>query len=411
MIFSKTDLGAEQLGDPELVSSMFTAVQQFIKDSFSAEGELNKMGYGDNQIFIERGNHLYMAAIAFGEPDKELQETMGTAIEKIEYSYAGVVEEWDGQTNRFSDIEKLVAPVLALTAGVTRSEVLAATTTRDVKVLSQLEFFQGFVRLKVGVKNDTEAVITKVTLDIDYNEDVLRLQRIEPASYKTSGARVMLNVLNPGEKSSVAFYFDPQICTETNIDGIVRFRDYKGVLSSVTMKTRKAEVVCPLFFTKEHANTAMLKRLIETELMERDSKVYSITKLPPYVKHKDIFEVCRQVVLSHDVHMVREFVTYNPFSGEAWFYGETKVKGYKIVIRTAVREDNMIEFFAASTVIKAVTGLLAEFNHTLVSMVVERYSDVKIEQIYDEGTKHQVQSKALVDKLGEGEATAGETDQ
>ncbi len=411
MIFSKTDLGADQLGDPELVSSMFTAVQQFIKDSFSAEGELNKMGYGDNQIFIERGNHVYMAAIAFGEPDMEFHDKMSTAIEKIEYAYAGVIEAWDGQTNRFSDMEKYVAPVLGLTAGITRGDVRAATTTREIKMLSQLEFFQGFVRLKVGVKNDMEAVVTKVTLDIDYNEDVLRLQRIEPASYKTSGARVMLNVLNPGEKSSVAFYFDPQICTETNIDGIVRFRDYKGVLQSQTMKTRKAEVVCPLFFTKEHANTAMLKRLIETELAERDSKIYTITKIPPYVKHKDIFEVCKQVVLSHDVHMVREFVTYNPFSGEAWFYGETKVKGYKIVIRTAAREDNMIEFFAASSTIKAVTGLLAEFNHTLVAMVNERYSDVKIEQVYDEGTKHEVQAKALVDKLGEGEATAGETDQ
>ena len=411
MIYSKTDIGQQQLGDPELVSSMFTAVQQFIKDSFSAEGELNKMGYGDNQIVIERGNQVFMAVITFGEPDKDLQETMSTAIEKMAYAYAGIIEAWDGQQNRFADVEKYVAPVLALTAGVTRQDVLSATTTKDIKVLSQLEFFQGFVRLKVGVKNDTEAVITKVTLDIDYNEDVLRLQRIEPASYKTSGARVMLNVLNPGEKSSVAFYFDPQICTETNIDGIVRFRDYKGVLSSVTMKTRKAEVVCPLFFTKEHANTAMLKRLIENELQEKDSKVYTITKLPPYVKHKDIFDVAKSVVLSHDVHMVREFVSYNPFSGEAWFYGETKVKNYKIVIRAAVREDNTIEFFAASTVIKAVTGLLAEFNHTLMSMIVERYSDVKIEQVYDEAKKHEIQAKSLVERLGEGEAGAGETEQ
>ncbi len=411
MIYSKTDIGRESLGDPELVSSMFTAVQQFIKDSFSAEGELNKMGYGENQIVIERGKSVFMATINFGEPDKELQETMQTACEKMEYAYAGIIEKWDGNAGSFQNLDKIVAPILALTSGITRQDVLAATTTRDVKVLSQLEFFQGFVRLKVGIKNDTEAVITKVTLDIDFNEDVLRLQRIEPASYKTSGARVMLNVLNPGEKSSVAFYFDPQICTETNIDGIVRFRDYKGVLSSVTMKTRKAEVVCPLFFTKEHANTAMLKRLIENELQEKDSKIYTITKLPPYVKYKDIFDVAKSVVLSHDVHMVREFVSYNPFSGEAWFYGETKVKNYKIVIRAAVREDNTIEFFAASTVIKAVTGLLAEFNHTLVSMIVERYSDVKIEQVYDEATKHAIQSKALVDKLGESEAGAGETEQ
>jgi hypothetical protein len=42
---------------------------------------------------------------------------------------------------------------------------------------------------------------------------------------------------------------------------------------------------------------------------------------------------------------------------------------------------------------------------------MERYSDVKIEQIYDEGKKHEIQSKSLVDKLGESEARAGETDQ
>ena len=412
LLYSKTDMGLQKFEDPELVSSMFTAVQSFIKDSFAAEGELNKMGYGDNQIIIERGKHIFMAAIIYGEPDQEFMDKVRDVIEGIELSYAGVVEEWDGMMDAFSDMEAKFAPILALTVGVSRREVQLATTKQEVRMLSELEFFQGFVRLKVGIKNNTPMVITKVTVDIEYNEDVLRLGRVEPAAYRTAGAKVLLGVLNPGEKSSVAYYFDPQICTESQIDGVCRYRDASGVLHTVSMKTRRAEVVCPLFFTKEHANTAMLKRLVEAELTEKDAKVFEIQKVPPYIKYKDIFDLVKTVVNAHDVQMVREFTRFNPFQGEAWFYGETKVKGYKIVIRTSVIEEGKtIEFFAASTNMKAITGLLAEFNHTLNSTIIEKYSDLKIALLFDNEVKAEIERKSLMSRMSSEELEGGETDQ
>jgi hypothetical protein len=412
LLYSKTDMGSQKFEDPELVSSMFTAVQSFIKDSFAAEGELNKMGYGENQIIIERGKHIFMAAIVYGEPDQEFTDKVRDTIEGIELSYAGVVEEWDGMMDSFADMDSKVAPIVALTAGISRREVQFATTKQEVRMLSELEFFQGFVRLKVGIKNNTPMVITKVTVDIEYNEDVLRLGRVEPAAYRTSGAKVLLGVLNPGEKSSVAYYFDPQICTESQIDGVCRFRDASGVLHTVSMKTRKAEVVCPLFFTKEHANTAMLKRLVESELPEKDAKVFEIQKMPPYIKWKDVFDLVKSVVNAHDVQMVREFTRFNPFQGEAWFYGETKVKNYKIVIRAAVIEEgNTIEFFAASPNMKAITGLLAEFNHTLNSTVIEKYSDLKIALVFDNEAKAEAERKSLMSQMSSEELAGGETEQ
>ncbi len=412
LLYSKTDMGHQKFEDPELVSSMFTAVQSFIKDSFAAEGELNKMGYGDNQIIIERGRHIFIAAIVYGEPDQEFTDKVRDVIEGIELSYAGIVEEWDGMMDAFSDMETKVAPIAALTLGVSRREVQLATTKQEVRMLSELEFFQGFVRLKVGVKNNTAMVITKVTVDIEYNEDVLRLGRVEPAAYRTAGAKVLLGVLNPAEKSSVAYYFDPQICTESQIDGVCRYRDATGVLHTVSMKTRRAEVVCPLFFTKEHANTAMLKRLVEAELSEKDSKVFQIQKMPPYIKWKDVFDLVKSVVNAHDVQMVREFTKYNTFQGEAWFYGETKVKRYKIVIRVSVIEEtDTIEFFAASPNMKAITGLLAEFNHTLNSMVIEKYSDLKIELLFDNDVKAEIDRKSLMSQMSSDELEGGETEQ
>ncbi len=412
MLYAKTDMGQAKFEDPELVSSMFTAVTSFIKDSFQSEGELNKMGYGDNQIIIERGRSVFMAAIVYGEPDQEFHDQMKAAIENLELSYAGMIEEWDGMMDHFSDMEVKLVGITSLTAGITRREVQLATTKQEVLMLSELEFFQGFVRLKCGIKNNTPSVITKATVDIEYNEDVLRLARVEPAAYRTAGAKVLLGVLNPGEKSSVAYYFDPQICTESQIDGVCRYRDASGVLYTVAMKTRKAEVVCPLFFTKEHANTAMLKRLVEAELGEKDSKVFEIQKIPPYIKHKDVFDLIKSVVNAHDVQMVREFTKYNPFHGEAWFYGETKVKGYKIVIRaTVIEETNAIEFFAASTNMKAITGLLAEFNHTLNSMVIEKYSDLKIAQIFDSQAKAEIEKRTLMSTMSSADLAGGETEQ
>jgi large repetitive protein len=412
MVFSKLDAGDVKLEDPELVSSMFSAVQSFIKDSFQAQGELNRLGFGENTILMERGTSIFMAAIIYGEPTNELTDAMRETIRTIENAYAGIIEEWDGSTTSLEAIDQYVEPFFALTAGRSREDVKAALTEKVVKMPSELEFFQGFVRLKCGVKNDTESVITKVTVSIDFNEDVLRLHHIEPDTYKFQGSEVQLGVLNPGEKVSVAYYFDPQICTESQIDGVGRYRDAKGAVHSIAMKTRKAEVVCPIFFTKEHANTAMLKRLVEGELDQRDSKVYTITQLPEGLKWSEVFSLAKEVVLGHDVHLVRDFVVEEPYHGEAWFYGETKVKGYKIVIRASVIADgSKLEFFAASTQIRAITGLLAEFNHTLTALIGRKYATLKLKSEFGDDIKQDIQKKSLMGKMGQAELEGGETDQ
>ncbi len=412
LIHTSFAAGSPEMENAGLVSSMLTAVRQFIKDSFSQEGELSKMGYGDNTILFEKGNHIFMAVIVFGEPEKEMQEAVQAAVERMEYAYAGILEQWDGNVSRFSGFEQFVAPLFDLTSGWARADVVSARTRKDVKILSQIEFFQGFVRLKVGVKNDTDAVITRAALDVQFNEDILRLVRIEPQTYKTTGPRVTLGNIETGEKSSVAYYFDPQICTETNIDGILTYRDAKATIRTLTMKTRKAEVVCPLFFTKEHASTAALKRLVEGELPDRDAKVYQLESLPPGKGVDSVFELCKEVVLAHDVQLVREFVHDRPFSGEAWFYGETRVKGHKVVIRAAVYEtDGTVEFFVASSSIRSVTGLLAEFNHTLQQLVAARSPGLGLRPVMDDALKGEISGRAQIGRLAEAEAVADESDQ
>lgn len=263
--------------------------------------------------------------------------------------------------------------------------------------------------MTVNVKNGMNILAARTQVVLDYNEDVLRLQRIEPSNHRASGSRVLLGDLKPGQESKLTYYLDPQICTESIVDGVVQFKLPDGKTEAITMKPLKAEVVCPLFFTKEVASSALLKRLVETELQNRDSKVYH-PKLELGVKHQKIFDLAKSAVVAHDVKEVREFKSYNPFSAEVWFYGETKVKGYKIVIRTAVREaDNVIEFFAASSEVRAVTGLLAELNHQLAADLETNLPGVTLDQVFDETFKKKVQAQAQIGKLAD-EVAAGETE-
>ncbi|HEX9710593.1 MAG TPA: hypothetical protein VGB42_11595 [Candidatus Thermoplasmatota archaeon] len=285
-----------------------------------------------------------------------------------------------------------------------------AVITGKVEVTPESEFYQGFVRFTVSVANGMNVPAGRMQVILDYNEDILRLQRIEPTNLRAAGSRVLLGDVKPGDTKRLVYYLDPQICTESLVDGVVQYRLPDGKTKAVNMRPMKAEVVCPLFFTKEVASSALLKRLVENELKVRDSKVYHTT-LGMGAQHSKVYDVAKSAVSAHDVKEVREFLTYNPYAAECWFYGETKVKGYKIVIRAAVREqENVVELFAASTEAKAVTGLLAELNRQLVTDLESKLPGTSVEQVLDDTFKERVQAQAQTARLSVDEIGAGETE-
>jgi hypothetical protein len=410
-IFTRSGIGPDSVPDPELVGSMLVAVQEFVRESMRRGEQMDRMGYGDNVILLTRGAHTELAVTIYGEPDAEFRDMMSETVAKVEGHFAGVVEQWSGNRDDFDGVERLLAPVWQLTAGLTRADVALAATKREVQMISAIEFFQGFVRLKVGVVNNTPKVITGVTVDLDYNGDVLRLHRIEPATYKTSGSKVSLGVIHTGEKATLAYYFDPQVCTTSVIDGSCRFKDEQGHPHVLQMKSRTAEVVCPLFFTPQQANTAMLKRLVETEVREFDVRAYSFAKGAAVTDLQAVFAALKNAVLAHDVQLVRSYEKHHPYFAEAWFYGATQGKGYPVVVRAALDQTkDRAEFFVASVSMRAITGLIAELNHTLHEMPIGGRGGLELAPLFDERTRGEYADAGTVSKMVEGEATPQETD-
>jgi hypothetical protein len=357
--------------DVDLMSGMLIAVQGIAQDGLHREGMLQSIKYGENLIVISSGEHLALASVVYGEPDARFSDLQSSVLQSLEASFAGVLDEWTGDSSAQAAIEGLLSPLLEPTAGVRREDVTAPSAQTTVSVVSAVDLHRGYVRLKAAAVNPTDKVLIDAAISVEYDADMLRLERVEPFTLKRRGDRVVLGNIKPHERKTVAFMFDPQICQGTHLDGYLTYFDADGQRHRVEMKRRHAEVVCPIFFTKEHANTAMLRRLIKDGLRTSDSRAF---RFPQDVEPSAVFDLGKQAMGMSAVQLVRESVVSGPpYEAEAWYYGETKVKGYQMVMRLCVVEERQaLELFIASTTMGPITGLLSEFRRELQRVVDER---------------------------------------
>lgn len=382
--------------DDHIMSSMLVAIQAFIRDSMGKGGSLGSFEFGENKILLEQGKYAFVAVVLAGKEPPGLREEMSNCVQKFEGLYAGVIENWDGDTSTFEEADEIVQPLATYHTRFTFKEKDA-----EVRVMSALEFYQGYVRLKVAVKNSCETVLSDASLKLTFNKKALYLSHIEP-DYPHEGSSVELGTVQPGEKKTVAYYLDPLICMESYIDGTLIYRDYRGTLKTVIMKRRPADIVCPIFYTDTNINSAMLKRLIE-EVKYTDTRIYQI---PEDIEPAEAFDFLKQAIQRHHVRFVREFKEKKPYWAEAWYYGKIHTIGEEMIIRATVREKTKsIEVFVASGNLATLTGLLAELSHDLKSMLKE------IERLDDKDAVKEIErSTLLIDKFLEHEQPAGEAE-
>jgi len=180
------------------------------------------------------------------------------------------------------------------------------------------------------------------------------------------------------------------------------YRDAKGEFKTAPLKRRMVTVVCPILHTEENINTAMLRRMITEELDQRDSKLFVVPERLPIA---DAFALGKRSVQGHDVRFVREFVEKEPYKAEAWYFGKTRGREAKLVIRVCARgEGRTLEFFVASGSRLAVTGLLAELRSDLVKRQRESAPAFqRMDQVVDQALKERIDAeKPLLDKYAEG---------
>ena len=95
--------------DKDVVSAMFTAVQEFVKDSFQAgEVGLKKLEIGEKNVLIEKGGSVYLAMIYSGWPPKDVFDVLRMLLSDVEERYKGRVEQWNGTKKALKGVDEML---------------------------------------------------------------------------------------------------------------------------------------------------------------------------------------------------------------------------------------------------------------------------------------------------------------
>ncbi|MGK6310479.1 OmpA family protein [Variovorax sp. DT-64] len=94
--------------DPQLVSAMLSAIQDFVRDSFdeSAEGgakgrSIDSLRLGDLLLWCEEGPSAFLAAVIQGNPPPALRECLVETLAAIHDEWRTQLDEFEGDTSPF----------------------------------------------------------------------------------------------------------------------------------------------------------------------------------------------------------------------------------------------------------------------------------------------------------------------
>jgi uncharacterized repeat protein (TIGR01451 family) len=94
--------------DPDIVSGMLTGIQKFVQEAFKfgEGGDLNQMEFGDHHVLIERGKHVYVAAVTSGGDPQAVAAKLKKSLDLIETEFGDVLEKFDGSMDQILGVRE-----------------------------------------------------------------------------------------------------------------------------------------------------------------------------------------------------------------------------------------------------------------------------------------------------------------
>jgi len=177
------------IGDSDAVSAMFTAIQDFVRDSFSTdkEEELESVEVGQFTVWVERGPHAALACVIRGNAPRTLRQLMQEQLETIHARHAPLLEQFAGDNSDLLYCKPLIEETL-------RSELKPEAKPRWMT--PQLAILLGIILLVGSVWG---------YVHLEYQR---RLNNYLHALYDTPGVVVTL-VENEGSKTIIHGLRDP----------------------------------------------------------------------------------------------------------------------------------------------------------------------------------------------------------
>jgi tetratricopeptide (TPR) repeat protein len=98
--------------DEDVLGSMLSAVQDFVRDSFGdrdSSGGLNELAYKGLQILIEHGQNIFAACVVSRGTHPSMRAEIRRAVSLIESKYGQRLAPWDGDVESLPEVPDIVA--------------------------------------------------------------------------------------------------------------------------------------------------------------------------------------------------------------------------------------------------------------------------------------------------------------
>jgi outer membrane protein OmpA-like peptidoglycan-associated protein len=93
--------------DPQLISSMLSAIQDFVKDSFNEKEQdgLDTIRFGELRLWSEAGPFATLAVVIRGNPPEELHGILSDVLLRIHTEHEEALEQFDGDSSKLIGVE------------------------------------------------------------------------------------------------------------------------------------------------------------------------------------------------------------------------------------------------------------------------------------------------------------------
>ena len=104
LLLHHVGIEGDSMQDTDLMSSMLSAIQSFVQDSFGITKDelLESFQVGELTVDIEQGPEAFLAAVIRGNPPRRLRRVFLEALESIHLECARELEKFKGDTTPFS---------------------------------------------------------------------------------------------------------------------------------------------------------------------------------------------------------------------------------------------------------------------------------------------------------------------
>lgn len=107
LLMSHVHHDASHIKDSDAVSAMFTAIQDFVKESFSPDrsGRLETADMGEFTLWAVHGPHALLVCVIRGVPPQSLRSDLSAILERLHFRYGEAIRHYKGETATISGVE------------------------------------------------------------------------------------------------------------------------------------------------------------------------------------------------------------------------------------------------------------------------------------------------------------------